>query len=457
MNPYLRRLRAQYEQLRSSIDAILTAAATTGEDGRDLNPDELRSVEAMSTQAQELVPQIEQLTAIETRSRQVAELAAQVDDAAPASEADQGAAAATDGEQSRSTEQGGERLTGSAQTQDRDPGHYRSVRDGGEHSFFGDLYRSAMKLDDGEAGVRLGEHARALTTGSHGPGLVAPQWLTSEYETIARQGRGVANAVRHMPITNPAPLSFPGQTVGTDAVVAEQASENTAVGAADAYDSAVVTVTPKPTAGAQIFSRQLFDMSTPAIDELIYSDLISVYDQQVETKVCTAIVTAAGTAVATFATNAAFLGTAPATPGLDGLVDAAIAVRNARKLPANIVAMGVARYGVLKKMKDTTGRPLIPTLQHGPQNVVGLGSIDTDGEFEGLQIIATDGISTGSFPESIAVFRAQDTILLESTMMRFRFEEVSGPESIKVGVWAYTAAVVRQATTSARRVVITIA
>ncbi|MHA6626888.1 phage major capsid protein [Pseudonocardia sichuanensis] len=448
MNPYLLRLRSQYDQLRGSIESILTAAASDGEGGRDLTETERRSVEAMTEQAQGLLPQIEQLTAIEQRNRQVAGLAAQVEDAAAVDEAD----TETRSEGGNQGSPGGERLTGSAQTQDRDPGHYRRA---GEHSFFADLYRSAMKLDDGEAATRLGEHTRALSTGVQGGGVVAPNWLTEEYETKARQGRALANAVRQLPITNPAPMSLPGQTAGTEDVVTEQAAENTPPLETDEYDSGVVTVTPKPTTGAQLFSRQLFDMSNPAIDELIYGDLLAVYDDKVEAKVGAAVIAAAGAAVVTHADNDAFLGTAPATPGLDSFVDAAIAVRNARKLPANVVAMGVTRYGVLKKMKDTTGRPLIPNMQHGIQNVFGVGDIATDGEFEGLQIIATDGISTGAFPESIAVLRVQDTILFEGGMMRFRFEEVAGPHSIKVGIWAYTAVVVRQAAHSVRRVAIT--
>ena len=42
-------------------------------------------------------------------------------------------------------------------------------------------------------------------------------------------------------------------------------------------------------------------------------------------------------------------------------------------------------------------------------------------------------------------------------MLRFRYEEVAGPESVKLGVWAYTAVIVRQAANSVRRVQITAA
>lgn len=460
---FLDSLRARYDAATAAIDEIQTRAA--GE-SRDLTPDEVATVEARSAEATALVPQIRAVADQHERNAQVDAMAARV----AADQAEQDA----DDVQRRGAQDGrdsgaprGELLGGTrqaARTQDRDPGHYRSVREGGEYSFFADLYRSAVKMDDGEAAQRLHEHTRALTsnaggTGTNaGTGLVAPQWLIDEYEKKPRFGRAVVNAVRNRTITNPSPMTLPGQTGGTDSVVAEQATENTSASFTDAYTSGVVTVSPKPTFGGQIFSRQTLDMANPAIDELIYEDLISVYDDKCEAKCCAAIIAAAGAAVTTFASYATnFVGTLPATPGLDALVDAAIAVRNARKLPANAHLMGVTRWGKLKQLKDTTGRPLLPHTQHGPQNVAGLGTVMADGEHEGIPIIVSDGISTGSFPEDIVTLRLQDTIWFEGSMMRFRFEEIQGPESIKLGIWAYTAVIVRQAANSVRRTRITAA
>lgn len=460
MNKHLEALLRRFNTARDAVTEIQTRAAEDGETGRDLTPEEVAEVEGHVRSMNALGPQITAISEQETRARAVADAAAAV--AAGEAAAGTGAAGAAGGEQTRGENLAGEQQTRSAATssttaQDRDPGHYRSAAAGGQHSFFGDLYRSAMRLDDGEAATRLGEHQRALSTGVAGAGLVAPNWLTEEYETKARFGRALAAAVRNEPIVNPAPMTLPGQTTGTDAVVAEQATENTAPGETDAFATGVVTVTPKPTTGFQVVSRQMLDMSNPVIDALIYADLLAVYDDKVEAKVAAAVLAAAGAAVTTFATNAAFAGTAPATPGLDALIDAAIAVRNARKLPATAHVMGVGRWGLLKKLKDTTGRPLLPNTQHGPMNVPGLGELMADGEHEGIPIIASDGISTGSFPEDIVTMRLQDTILFEGAMMRFRFEEVEGPESIKLGIWAYTAAVVRQASNSVRRTRITAA
>jgi hypothetical protein len=41
--------------------------------------------------------------------------------------------------------------------------------------------------------------------------------------------------------------------------------------------------------------------------------------------------------------------------------------------------------------------------------------------------------------------------------MRFRYEEVAGPESVKLGIWAYTAVMVRQTANSVRKLTISAA
>ena len=105
------------------------------------------------------------------------------------------------------------------------------------------------------------------------------------------------------------------------------------------------------------------------------SDLMGAYDEQVEAKVCNALITAAGAAVVTFATEAAFTGVPPAMPATDAVIDAGIAVWDARKRPADILAMRTRRWGRFKKLKDADGRPIIPTGSAGPVNVAGVGSV----------------------------------------------------------------------------------
>jgi hypothetical protein len=456
VNPYLLRRRARFDELRTKISDLQTAAANApaetegGTPGRDLTEAELRSITEWGTEATAVATEIETLTADELRSRQVADLNASLGDA-------------TDDGDTHT------RSTGNAQTRDRDPGHYR--RDG-DRSFFADIVRA--REGDGDAQTRLQEHNRALSTTVAGAGIVAPKWLTEEYETIARQGRLLAAAVRNLPLGNdPRPITLPRQTLGTDgrgggtpivSPIQEQATENTHPAETDSFGTAVDTVVPKPTAGIQVVSRQMLDSTSPAIDALIYADMLAVYNRKVEDKVTAAVVaaaTAAG-AVTTFATEGDWKGTAPAYPAVDAVTDAAFALWNARKLPATLVAMRTLRWGQFNKFRDTAGRKLFPTSDAGPVNVDGVGTVTAAGSIEGLPVIATDGLGfgptlgvTSQYPENIVVLRASDTILFEGDMMRFRYEEVAGPESVKLGIWAYTAAIVRQASSSVARIQIT--
>jgi hypothetical protein len=65
--------------------------------------------------------------------------------------------------------------------------------------------------------------------------------------------------------------------------------------------------------------------------------------------------------------------------------------------------------------------------------------------------------TTAVYPDNMVALRAADTILFEGMMQRFRFEEIAGPESVKLGVWCYAAVLVRQAGKSSKRIVITAA
>lgn len=430
-NPYLVRRRADYDALRQGIEGIQARAA---QENRDLTADELTSIRAQGEQAQALATEITDLTEIQNRHAAVAGLAA---DVAP---------------ETRSADTAGAvRLSGTTAV-DRDPGHY--VRHSGT-SFFGDLFR-ARSLQDGEATRRLLEHNRALNLVDEGPGVVPPKWMGEEFATLAKSQRRVAAAVRNIPIANAAPLSLPKQTAAAG-TVAEQATDEASTVFTDGWDSAVTTVSPKATSGGQKVTRALLEASNPAVDEMIWLDLIGDYNGVIETKVVAAMIAAAGSATKTYANEVAWdagLDPLDTTYVGDGILDTAIAVRNGRKLPADVLVCSVSRYGSLLKIKDSTGRPLVPADSAGPMNVIGTGTVDVDGRVNGLGILASDGVT--QYPESLVVARASDTILFESPTMRFRYDEPDGPEIIRLGIWAYSAVHVKYSA-SCERIVITAA
>lgn len=466
----LERLRAQYEAARTAADAIANAAANDGEHGRALTTDEGTELQRHVDTATALVPQITAEVERVERDQATANMFARVSIAAPGANANTVRTPAELGAQNAGADGGAadadedariRAQVGNATTRDRDPGIY--VRSGeiatgdrrGQraHSFFHDLVHASE--GDTDARSRLGDHHRALSNASQGAGLVPPVWLTSEFEYLARQGRQVSDIVRHYPLgSDPRPITLPRQTAGTDAVVGAVSPENTHPSETNGINTTTDVVTPVPTSGIQVVSRQMIDMDDPAIDAFVYGDMLSVYNTKVEAAVCAAMVTAAGTAVTTYASDATNF---TASAAEDGITDAAFGVWNARKMPADIIAMRVLRWGKFNKFRDTSGRRLYPTDESQIVNGSGKGSVTSPGSVGGLPVIGTDGLGTTGYAETVLVARSQDTILFEGDMMRFRYEEVAGPESVKLGIWAYTAVMVRQTANSVRKLTITAA
>lgn len=422
-NPYLVRLREQHDALRSSIEGMQTRAA---EGNRDLTEDELRSVTEQAAQLKGLTDQIENLTEVETRSRRVGELTASL------------------GENGQGDTQqlGGEQTRGRVTTRDRDPGHYRSVKEGGERSFFADHFRASV-LKDRDSQQRLDEYMRAVTQASGGTGIIPPKWLVDEYDPLARQARVVADMVRRLPLgRDPRPLVLPKQTTGTDANVTTQTAEgaNNAGWGTDRFATDKDTLTPVTKAAYQDVARQLLDSSSPAVDSLIFGDLHEAWDAIVESLVCAAIL-AGGTATgATFANEAAFK--AQDGGAIDGAIDAQINVAGDQRGMADLVVMNFRRWGAHRKLKDTTGRPLMPVSRYGPANARGaLGNLLV-GDIEGMDAVGTSGIPT-TYAEKYAVLRRRAVILAESDVMDFTYEQVAGPAAIRMGIWGYVGTLVR--------------
>lgn len=427
---YFQSLVTQYNEVKDGMAGLRQRAL---DEKRELTAIEVQTVEQMNTRATSLAAQVATVGEMEARDASVATMAATI---------------AGNGGVVEPT-----RPTGGAQTRQRDPGHYRSIQEGGKLSFFGDIYKAQM--GDSSARGRLDEHARSLDTAGEGPGVIPPKWMTDLYEDLPRQGRSLANAVRNIPLgDDPRPMSIPRQTAGGTTggapITVDQAevTDTTPLTSfTDAWDSAVTTVTPLATTGGQIVTRQLLDMANPSIDLLIFGDLTEAYNDAVEAKVASAIATV-GTAL---------FGLEGSTPITDPdhynrvAIQAAMQVRQNRKRPPTIYAMSNIRYGEVLGLVDTTGRPLVPSPQGGQQfvNVAGVGSVAVDGFWHGLGIVATAGFSTD---DRFWAVRSQDVILFESNMYRFRYEQPLGPDLIKLGIWAYTATHLRFGTTAVKRV-----
>jgi HK97 family phage major capsid protein len=460
-NPYLTRLRSQYKDLQSGIEDIQTRAV---DQKREPTEDELKAITGQVEQARSVFSQIETLTEQEERNKAVGEMAAKLDAGAE--------------QQLRSGQAGngqaGERLTGTTQTRDRDPGHYRSVKEGGAFSFFSDEYR-ARAMGDHEAQERLVGYARhagqaeeqvraTLTTSANGPGLIVPHWMVEEFETLNYQMRAVANQVRNVPLNGDSrPMTLPKQTAGTSAAVGVQSAEGDAPADSNDYDTDTDIVTPKPYIGEQVVSRQFLEQGNPALDALIYGDLSNVTDAKIEAAVCAALIAGAASNVATIASD---LPDDPAAGdsfgenggklASDAVIDATTLIYSTRFASPDFIFVTPQRFGKFRKLRDANDRPIMPVSAYNPQNAAGVVTGLLSGEFEGLTMLPSTGFGDGAtFPEKFLVARAKDTILFEDAEMRYRYEEKGGPSKITLGLWKYVAIKVRQGGKSVRTITVT--
>jgi HK97 family phage major capsid protein len=306
------------------------------------------------------------------------------------------------------------------------------------HGFFRDLFY-AQTEGNVEARSRLDRHMemRAAGTSAGAPGVLPPTWLFEEFAVIAHGARPWADTLRRVGITDANPVNI-GIQSSPGAVVGAQAAENNPP-ADGSFTATILPTSPKAYTGKVDVSRQMLDGSNPAIDGLVYTDCMGAYNEQIESAVVTAI-----EAAASFAATITFPGTAPVYANLfDCFIDAGASIRKHRKSPPKVVFCSEGAWAFMAKEKDSQGRPLVTTGEHGPMNAYGLGDAITyghiAGEVVGLQVVPTWAQVTDNH---IFVLKADDLLLLESSTFNFRYEEVLGPESIRLGVWGYAAPVV---------------
>jgi HK97 family phage major capsid protein len=303
--------------------------------------------------------------------------------------------------------------------------------------FFRDLLHAQVDGDP-EARSRLDRHQlqmRAAGTTTTGAGIVPPTWLFEEFAIIAHGARPWADTLRRVGITDANPVNI-GVQATPGAAVTAQASENAAPNDGS-FNATILTTSPKTYTGKVDVSRQLVDGSNPSVDGIVYADCMGSYNEQIEQAVVAAFEAATGMAATI---------TYPGSPAYanlpDAFIDASASVIKHRKMPPRVVLLGIGAWAFLTKQKDTAGRPLVVTGYHGPVNAYGLGQATQfdhiAGEVVGLNCIP----SWAGVDNHIYVVKVDDCLLLESSTFNFRYEEVLGPSSIRLGVWGYAAPVI---------------
>jgi HK97 family phage major capsid protein len=407
-NRLLDRLAGDYQTLSDQYDEILNRAEA---ENRDPTDDETGLLAGLRTEMDPLGARLIELR--ETDDRRLAAVRAMTD--APEVE--------TRGPQVRVTSE---------------PEIYRRDAGGSDPRFFRDLLHAQMDHDV-DAADRLRRHQvmnRAAGTTTTGTGVIPPTWLFEEFAIIAHGARPWADTLRRVGITDANPVRI-GVQVAPGAAVTAQAAENNPPNDGS-FNVNMLTTSPATYTGKVDVSRQLVDGSNPAVDGIVYADCMGSYNEQIEQAVVAAINAATG-----FAAVITYPGTAPVYTNLpDAFIDASASVRKHRKAAPKVVFCSEGAWAYIAKEKDSQGRPLITTGYHGPVNAYGLGEAVTYGQIAG-EVVGLNVVASWAATDNLLyVAKADDLLLLESSTFNFRYEEVLGPESIRLGVWGYAAPVV---------------
>jgi len=437
-NVYLKALREQYDTLRKNIDGLQHRATDAK---RDLTEDELRSVVEQGEKAQQLFTQIEQLTEVELRNAKVAKM--QADIASAVAHTEDPAEGEDEGDAAQLRSAGRPVKLGGARTQDRDPGFYLR---GSQHSYIGDQFR-AMKMGDTAAAERLVKHSNALRDDTHlrdvlgagattfGAGLVPPVWLAEQFAPVMHRRLRLATLLRQVPWSGPFPWSIP--VAGTVAKTSSVAEGVNTTETDPQYT--VLTVTPKAIMGYSEVSRQMLEASNPAVDAVIWGDMIGDFYDNVELEVIAALNGQSGVNTVTVSAGAAT--TTDILNQRAGLLDGIAAISDAPAGDADVFVGRTSRWTTYLKFQDTVGRPLILAQAYQPQNAVGEGSAKNgfrspvQGTLENLLAVTSPTVaaSTGF------ILNSQEHLFSVSPPMEFSFEQPAGPALIRIGVWGYEA------------------
>jgi HK97 family phage major capsid protein len=302
----------------------------------------------------------------------------------------------------------------------------RTYRPDGPHSFFRDL---VMRTQDANSEVRMRRHLqevgteqRAMSTASgSGVGLVPPQYLQDQLAGFARAGRVVANRMRSLPLPDVG-MSFNVPRVTTGTTTAVQVSEAGAV-----QDNTPVTdditLAVNTVAGKVDVSRQLFDRSSPNVDQILAADLSLDWNQKMDVQV---IAQATNGVINLSGTNAITLSTATLAAAYPKFADAAQQVAANRFAPADSIVMHPRRWAWITAALDSQSRPFVVPDASGPANSLAVVGPPTSegsaGSLQGYPVYLDANIPTnlgaGTNQDVVLVCRFDDALL---------FEDAAGP------------------------------
>lgn len=276
-----------------------------------------------------------------------------------------------------------------------------------------------MERSAGWDGTELHRASDVLT--SEIPGAIPNEYLPGLLTPRILKGRPMGDFFDRFPITNANPKIFPKVTTSTS--VAVQSAEGAALTGTD-FATTAVTATPLIYGAFTDVSRQALDGADPAAQSMILADLLEAYAQASETVIKTAV--EAGSTASGVAITAA-------TPYAGTLANV-INYYAVRFKSATGAFIPSALFPVLAAQGDTTGRPFLPMI----------GAVNSDGQTlaEDLSLdlavlTARTKLSYASTVNVCVFGRPNDFVIYESAIAQFSYDQVVGPQAVRLGIWAY--------------------
>lgn len=297
-------------------------------------------------------------------------------------------------------------------------------------SIFKDMYAAKTgsdmaareRLERHNAEMRVEQRTAINQTAGEGGEIIPPVYLQQKWIALPRAQRPMADTLNKQPwISGTNSINIPKISGGTAVAV------QTDGGAVKEKSATTEEITAKvqTVAGQQLISQQLFDMSVPGIDTIIYDDLARAYATEIDSLIITGTVTSAKGFNQLSGTNAiTYTETTPKVGKFYSKLASAIAEVEVNAFMApNVIAMTPVRWAWLLAAVDTTERPLIVPVGQPGFNAAGLqGRVAAEnvvGNMFGIPVVIDSSIpktkGAGTNQDEVFVYNSDQCYLWEST------------------------------------------
>jgi len=307
-----------------------------------------------------------------------------------------------------------------------------------------------FRADSTRAAADLELRVTPNTTDGMGGYAVPPLWLVNQWIAALRPGRPVADRCHQYPLPpGTDSINIPG--FNTPTLAGTQSTDLAGVVSQDFTDRAA-TGAVHTIAGTSDVAIQLLDLSPANLDEILFTDLIASYNQQLDKQVINGTGTAnqhLGLLNVTGTNAVTFTSASPTVPLLyTPLAQAAAQVAKLRYKSADTIAMHPSHWWWIASALDSQNRPLVEPKGGDGINTVAvydpMAAEGVAGSIAGIPVIVDANIPTnlgaGTNQAPIIVARMDDVYLYEGAMrIRALPGVLSGILAVRLQVYNYSA------------------